>query len=121
QANRTFATIRRLFNWASAPDRAYVPQFHNPCRGLERPAAEHQRERVLSADELHAVWHALDAENVYNAALVKLLLLTAQRVGEVRTMTWADLDLDAIWWTIPAERAKNKLAHRVPLSAPAVA
>src|SRR5439155_26507441 len=54
-------------------------------------------------------------------ALVKLLLLTAQRIGEVRTIAWADLDLDAAWWTIPAEHAKNKLAHRVPLSDSALA
>jgi integrase len=121
QANRTFAIIRRLFNWAAAPDRAYVPQFHNPCRGLERPARETQRDRVLNADELRAVWKALDVESVANAAVFKLLLLTAQRVGEVRTIRWADLDLNGAWWTIPAERAKNRLAHRVPLSAPAVA
>src|SRR5439155_8488717 len=31
QANRTFAIIRRIFNWAAAPDRGFVPQFHNPC------------------------------------------------------------------------------------------
>ena len=48
QANRTLAVVRRMFNWAAAPDRAIVPQGHNPCRGLERPAPERQRERVLS-------------------------------------------------------------------------
>jgi len=121
QANRTFSIIRRVFNWASAPDRGLVPQHHNPCRGLERPAAEHQRDRVLNADELRAVWRALEGETVYAAAVIKLLLLTAQRLGEVRTMAWSDLDLDGEWWTIPAERAKNNLAHRVPLSEPAVA
>lgn len=120
QANRTFAIVRRLFNWAAAPDRAYIPQFHNPCRGLERPAPERQRDRVLTADELRAVWAALTAVPAPVAALVKLLLLTAQRIGEVRTIAWADVDLEAGWWTIPAERAKNGLAHRVPLSPTAV-
>jgi integrase len=120
QANRTFALVRRIFNWAAAPDRALVPQSHNPCRGLERPAFERQRERVLSAAELRAVWKALDAENAATAALFKLYLLTAQRDGELRTMAWADLDLDAGWWTIPGERSKNKRGHRVPLSPPAV-
>jgi integrase len=116
QANRTFAIIRRVFNWAAAPDRALVPQSHNPCRGLERPAPERQRERVLTPDELRAVWQALDDEDRHTAALFRLYLLTAQRGGELRTMQWPDIDLTTGWWTIPAERAKNGLAHRVPLS-----
>jgi integrase len=120
QANRTFALLRRLFNWAAAPDRALVPQAHNPCRGLERPAPERQRERVLAADELRALWRALDAEDTPIAALFRLALLTAQRDGEMRTMTWPDVDLAAGWWTIPAARAKNGRAHRVPLSPPAI-
>lgn len=120
-ANRTFALIRRVFNWAAAPDRALVPQHHNPCRGMERPAPERQRERVLGADELRRVWRALDGEDALNAALFRLLLLTGQRGGEVRTMRWEDVDLDAALWTIPAERAKNGRAHRVPLSPQAVA
>jgi integrase len=114
QANRTLAVIRRVFSWAAAPDRALVPQAHNPCRGLERPAPERQRDRVLHAQELRAVWRALGAEPLNNAALFKLYLLTAQRGGELRTMAWRDVDLDAGWWTIPAERAKNGRTHRVP-------
>ena len=36
-------------------------------------------------------------------------------------MRWADVDLPAGWWTLPEERSKNGLSHRVPLSAPAIA
>jgi integrase len=121
QANRTLAVVRRLFTWAAAPDRALVPQGHNPCWGLEAPARERPRDRVLSAGELQALWRALDAEPAAERAVWRLYLLTAQRDGEVRTMAWADVDLDAGWWTIPGARAKNGLAHRVPLSAPALA
>lgn len=118
QANRTFALVRRVFNWASAPDRALVPQGYNPCRGLERPAAERQRERVLDLTEIRALWNALDGRA--DAALIRLHLLTAQRDGELRAMAWRDVDLDGGWWTIPASRAKNGRSHRVPLSAMAV-
>src|SRR5262249_17384405 len=55
------------------------------------------------------------------AAYFKLRLLTAQRGGEVRDMRWADVDLTAGWWTIPATSTKNKLAHRVPLTPSVVA
>jgi integrase len=53
-------------------------------------------------------------------AYFKLRALTAQRGGEVSSMRWQDVDLAAGWWTIPAERSKNGLAHRVPLSAAAL-
>ena len=55
------------------------------------------------------------------AAIFKLLLLTAQRLGEVLTMRREDLDLATRWWTIPAERSKNGLTHRVPLGKQALA
>jgi integrase len=48
-------------------------------------------------------------------------ILTAARSGEVRGATWAELDLDAGVWTIPAERMKAVKEHRVPLSAKALA
>ncbi len=54
------------------------------------------------------------------AALFRLRLLTAQRGGEVQGASWAEMDLVGGWWTIPAERSKNGLAHRVPLSHQAV-
>jgi integrase len=47
---------------------------------------------------------------------LKLLLVTAQRKGEVISARWEDIDIAGAWWTIPAERSKNGLPHRVPLS-----
>lgn len=120
-ANRTFSLISRVFAWAATPDRSLVPQHHNPCRGMERPAPERQRARVLDADELRRVWTSLDDEDAYNAALFRLYLLTAQRGGELRASEWPEVDLQAGWWTIPAEKAKNGLEHRVPLSPQALA
>jgi integrase len=43
-----------------------------------------------------------------------------QRGGEVADMRWQDVDLDGGWWTIPADRAKNGLPHRVPQTLKAV-
>jgi integrase len=116
-ANRVLACLRKVFNFGIKRELVIV----NPCFQIERPSPERQRDRVLSADELRAVWKALDAEDADTAALFRLYLLTAQRGGELRTMERSELDLEAGWWTIPAEKAKNGLAHRVPLSAPAVA
>ena len=84
------------------------------------PAEERQRDRVLSEDEIKKLWKALDEEDFSIAATFKLRLITAQRGGEVHTMKWPDLDFAGKWWTIPGKFSKNKLPHRVPLSAAAL-
>ena len=91
--------------------------------------AEKARSRVLREDELRAVVTYLDrpapetptrpsGANGRSRAALRLRLVTAQRGGEVIAMRWGDIDGD--WWTIPAEDAKNKLPHRVPLTAAAL-
>lgn len=54
-------------------------------------------------------------------ALLSFVILTACRSGEARSMRWEELDLDATIWTIPADRMKTKVVHRVPLSLQAMA
>lgn len=48
--------------------------------------------------------------------ILEILILTAARSGEVRLMEWPELDLKKGIWTLPAQRMKAKVAHRVPLS-----
>ena len=52
--------------------------------------------------------------------MLEFLILTAARSGEVRGMTWDEVDLTKSIWTIPANRMKTKVQHRVPLSVRAV-
>ena len=115
-ANRTLALVRKMFNFAIEHDWLEV----NPCQMIKRLAPERQRDRVLSEDEIRRLWKALDKEDAVIAAVFRLRLLTGQRGGEVLGATWAEMDLQTGWWTIPAERSKNGLAHRVPLSPSAV-
>jgi integrase len=117
QANRTVALISNLF--AFATDREIITA--NPAHRIPKPGVERQRDRVLANDEIRRVWRTLDDETPKVAAIVRLTLLTAQRRGEVCGLRWDELDLDRGWWTLPAERAKNKLSHRIPLSGQAVA
>jgi integrase len=93
----------------------------NPCAALKAPGVEQARDRVLSSDELKALWSALDAESALIRDVFRVLLLTAQRSGEVFRMRWDELQVDDTsgWWTLPAERTKNKRPHRVWLSEPA--
>jgi len=112
-ANRVKALVSKIFNFAIR--RGIVEA--NPAHGVGSPGgAEQQRDRVLSEEEIRKVWKALESESPKTRAIFRLALLTAQRRGEITGMRWDELDLDAGWWTLPAERAKNRLTHRVPLA-----
>jgi len=83
--------------------------------------AEEGRERYLTHDEIKALAKALDESPAQDSAdVVRLLLLTGARVGEVMGMRWEQLDLEAGVWTKPAATTKQNRIHRVPLSPPAV-
>lgn len=113
-ANRLFELLRRMFNFAVRRDIVEA----NPCALVKKPGEERSKDRVLSNQEIKALWEALDGPwfSAQTAAAIRLILVTAQRPGEVVSIRWEDLDLDGGWWTIPSERAKNTLAHRVPLN-----
>lgn len=113
-ATATFKVIRRMFNYAVSRD--IVPV--SPCSGLAAPARPSQRDRVLSATELRAFWSALEDVPISPGMrlALRLQLVTAQRKGEIVGATWNEFDLAGHWWTIPADRSKNGLPHRVPLS-----
>jgi integrase len=51
-----------------------------------------------------------------SARALEFLILTAARSGEVRGMVWAELDKDWTTWTVPGERMKAGIEHRVPLT-----
>lgn len=118
-ANRVFAAIRALMRWAVARG----DLDHNLAEGMRRPVEkEPQRDRVLTADEIRIVWAALPDAGMRESTkrILRLCLITGQRVGEVVGMTRAELDLANAIWTIPAERTKNAQEHVVPLSGLAV-
>ena len=111
-ADRTLAYLRKAFNWYAARD----DQFNVPIvRGMARiKPKERARTRVLSDEEIHIIWPALGAAGTFGA-LVKALLLTAQRRDEIAQMSRKEIGGDAIW-EIPAERYKTKRPNFVPLS-----
>jgi integrase len=129
-ANRTFANTRAFFRWAKGE--GYVSE--SPLEGMQAPAEENSRDRILTPDEIALFWRATAQLGQPFGPLYRLLLLTGQRLREVAQMTDRELgrkeiEVDAIQdgepvkirlmidvWTIPASRAKNDTAHNVPLS-----
>jgi integrase len=94
---------------------------------------ETSRDRVLTDAELAELWMALSETarnddqgrplarlNATLNDLFKTRIWTLQRGKEVARITWADVDLVEGMWEIPADIAKNKQAHRVPLTTPVV-
>lgn len=55
-----------------------------------------------------------------SALALRLTILTAARSGEVRGMTWGEVDMAGALWIVPGERMKGGREHRVPLSAEAL-
>lgn len=70
--------------------------------------------------DLPAVIARLRGATGVSARAVEFAALTAARSGEVRGATWAEMDLDAALWTVPASRMKAGREHEVPLSKRAV-
>jgi integrase len=91
----------------------------NPAKGIERNQ-EDKRQRYLTPAELANLTTALAAlEDQQAANIIRLLLLTGARKGEVLAARWEQFDLAEGVWTKPGSTTKQKTLHRVPLSAPA--
>lgn len=109
-ANRVLALVSGIFNFGI--DEGLVAS--NPALRFRKPAVERARERNLQPSELRELWPHLGSFHPIMASFWKLILLTAQRPGEVRKMRWQDI-MDGIW-ILPQESTKNRRSHRVPLS-----
>jgi integrase len=114
-ADRVLAILRKAFNWQASRDDGFNPPI---VKGMARTKPqERARKRVLSDDELRDLWVALDqiTKPAPYPALVRTLLLTAQRRDEVAQMAESEIGNDDLW-VIPAERYKTNIANAVPLT-----
>jgi integrase len=144
QAHSAHEWLRRLFRWAIGTNEFEITA--SPVATLQPTdliGRKVIRDRVLTNDELRAVWGAcggsVGSEGLKEARrrgperqieqligypygpLFKLLILTGQREREVADMVWSELNLDEAIWTIPKERMKGTRAHTVPLPPDALA
>src|SRR5262249_11888250 len=104
QADHVLAIVRGIMNWYATRHDDYVPPI---VRGMGRTDPKQRaRARILDDDELRAVWKAAEANGTYGA-LIRFLLLTAQRHSKVLTMKWADISPDGVWEIATAMREKG--------------
>jgi len=110
-ADRTLAIVRRIMNWHAARS----DDFRSPIvRGMARTKpTERARNRILSDDEIRAVWRRAERSGVFGR-LLQFLLLTAARRSEAAEMRRTEItDTD---WILPATRNKVGIDLVRPLS-----
>ena len=117
-------------NWQSQATASLAIRILRPClkwaekrelaasgtHQLEPPGPVRTRHRVLSADELRAVWPHLHGNR---GTVMKWLMWTACRLNEAAGMTWGEIDGDK--WSLPASRTKNGRPRVIPLPRQALA
>jgi integrase len=121
-ATRVRQRIEAVLSWATV---SQYREGDNPARwkgnlehALPKPSKVRKKThfRALPWEDVGAFMAALRKRQGMSTRALEFAILTAARSLEVRGATWAEIDLDAGVWTIPAERMKADKEHRVPLS-----
>jgi integrase len=121
-ATRLRSAIGRVFRYAVATARAGADPTWALRGALVAPRVRH-RPAVASPEGVGQLMRAIEGMEgslVVRSGL-KIMALCFPRPGELRYAEWADIDLEAATWTIPAERTKMRRQHVIPLAPQAVA
>lgn len=106
EQHHAFVVLRTFFKWAH--HKHYVDI--NPMDRMQSRFRYKPRERVLTPDELRSVWHATEDDTF--GQIVKLLILTGQRTGEIKKLSRAMIGEDTV--TLPSWLTKNGREHCFP-------
>lgn len=125
-ASRLRGRIERVLSWATVSE---LRKGDNPARWrgnlsevLPKPGkiATVKHHPALAQADTGRWWADLSSRNGMSISALQFAALTASRSGEIRGMTWDEVDFDAKHWTIPKERMKARRLHRVPLTDPMI-
>jgi integrase len=122
-ARHALGAVRRFFNWCAEGERFGVEV--SPCASVRDKTIgvsgrDLKRRRVLADDELRDAWAAAGEAGYPFGPLVRLLALTGQRLNDIASARWGEIDLDRATLVVPSERFKTTTAHEVPLAPRAV-
>ncbi len=126
QVNRTRSQLHAAFHHGLKQDndpRRYAEEgvlfnlTNNPVSFIPKQADfERAGEHVIPENEIRIIWGTLSKKSAIVALIVKLALITGQRVGEIIRLRTANFDLKERTMLIPASVSKNGIDHLVPLS-----
>lgn len=117
-ADKWRAALHAVYAWGQR--KGLVAE--NPCEGIGQAfdTKKAARTNYLRGESLLRFWRALEADADADVRdVIKLMLFTGQRRGNVLAMRWADVDLQAAVWTLNAKQTKQKKAQATPLVAQA--
>lgn len=119
-AKRLKQRLGTIFDWAKGA--GHYPN-ENPVNGLKKalPKVKPSNEHLAALDwrELPAFVSELREREGLSARTLEFIILTAARSGEARGARWSEIDGNV--WTVPGERMKRGVPHRVPLAPEALA
>ncbi|MCH9806640.1 MAG: integrase family protein [Alphaproteobacteria bacterium] len=107
--SNAYTALKMFFNWCVA--REYCPT--NPLQNLKKPKVPASRDRVLTDNELAAIWQACEKLGKYGL-IVQVLMVTGQRREQIASLhtSWIKDD----WVTFPADVMKGGKRHEIPLA-----
>lgn len=120
-AHRVRSICSQIFRYAVATGRAERDPAAD-IRGALPPARPNHLSAITDPKKVAGLLRAIDS---YQGSLVtrcalRLAPLAFVRAGELRQMEWAEVDLDAAEWNIPAGKMKTRSPHLVPLATQAI-
>ena len=116
-ASRVLQRIKAIYRWAVTHERIEVNPMVDLVPGEILKPRDVTHRLMLPEAELANFYRKLDTYDGDPTTVhaLRLLMLTVTRPGELRGARWAEFDLAAAMWTIPAERMKMRNEHKVPL------
>jgi integrase len=116
--NRVRASWSTFFTWL-LKEGHLGENGQNPVAYTNK-AAEIDRDRVLTDDEIREIWTALPEHGDDYGDIVRLLLMTGQRRDEIASLAWDEIDFNGAVITLPGLRTKNRREHLVPMPEPVI-
>jgi len=113
EAEKRRQTVGTMFRWALSQDIVET----DATAGLKAYDPGTPRDRVLTVEEIEALWKWLDSGTLPSdpADIMKLELLTGARCGEISGLCVEEIHHGEWTWTLPAARSKNKRPRVTPL------
>ncbi len=118
-SRRVLQRLRVIFDWCKAQGYA---SGDNPTEGITKVLPKHRAAKAhhaaLPYPEVPAFLRALRESDASEPVRLgfELTVLCATRTSETLRATWSEVDLRTKTWTIPGDRMKNGVDHRIPLS-----
>lgn len=113
-ANKTLVVIRQISEWAFDHDKIETV----PTDRIKPPGAVtvRDRDRVFNSAEMVRIWNSVHGEGGRDSRIhgyiVRMLMLTGQRRGEVAEIQWSEIDFEKRLWKLPAHRSKKTPSSR---------